>query len=221
VLQDSLRKRVRIVRRGTRLRRIAGCDVSIEQAAGKAFAAVVLLSWPELAVLEVATAVRRADFPYVPGYLSFREGPVLDRAYRRLVTRPDLVIFDGQGIAHPRRFGLACHLGVLWGVPSVGCAKSRLVGTAADPGPRRGDWTPLRDGGEMIGSVLRTRARVKPVWVSPGHRIDHAGAREIVLRSARGTRLPDPTRLAHQEVNAVRRAWKARSRLERETRGAR
>lgn len=213
-LQESLRKRVRLHPLRTRLRRIAGCDVSLERAADRVYAAVVVLAWPGLERLEVAHAVRKADFPYVPGYLSFREGPVLDLAFRRLRIRPDLVIFDGQGIAHPRRFGLASHLGVLWRVPSVGCAKSRLVGAAKDPGIRKGDWTPLRDGTEVIGSVLRTRDGVRPVFVSPGHRVDHAGARRVVLRAATRFRLPEPTRLAHGEVNDVRRAWIARNRPE-------
>jgi deoxyribonuclease V len=184
--------------------------VSVEAAAGKVFAAVVVFRWPGLERLQAVTAAGAADFPYVPGYLSFREGPVLDRAFRKLAERPDLVIFDGQGIAHPRRFGLASHLGVLWDVPSVGCAKTRLVGTGEEPGAAKGSWTPLRDGEEVIGSILRTRDGVKPVFVSPGHRIDKAGAREAVLQAVTRYRLPEPTRAAHGEVNAARRAWIAR-----------
>lgn len=210
---------MRLVAPRTRPRRIAGCDVSVEAAAGKVFAAVVVFRWPQLERLETVTAVGAADFPYVPGYLSFREGPVLDRAFRKLSERPDLVIFDGQGIAHPRRFGLASHLGVLWDVPSVGCAKTRLVGAGDEPAVEKGSWTPLRDGDEVIGSILRTRDGVKPVFVSPGHRIDLAGAREVVLRATTRYRLPEPTRSAHGEVNAARRAWIARYRPERK-RGA-
>ncbi len=211
-LQEHLRKRVRLTERPTRLRRVAGCDVSVERRAGRVFAAVVVLAWPGLDRLETATAVGKDLFPYVPGFLSFREGPVLDRAFRKLRTRPDLVIFDAQGIAHPRRFGLASHLGVLWDIPAVGCAKSRLIGKAAEPGCRKGEWTPLFDGDEIVGSVLRTRDRVKPVYVSPGHRIDHAGARDVVLRATTRFRLPESTRLAHGEVNALRRAWVSRYR---------
>jgi deoxyribonuclease V len=177
---------------------------------GRVFAAVVVLEWPGLERIEAATAVGRADFPYVPGYLSFREGPVLARAFARLSARPDLVILDGQGIAHPRRFGLASHMGVLWKLPTVGCAKSRLVGEADAPDPERGSWCPLRLEGEVVGSVLRTRTGVSPVWVSPGHRIDQAGARRVVLGACTRYRLPEPTRLAHREVNALRRAWLAR-----------
>jgi deoxyribonuclease V len=211
-LQEALRRRVRIQPFRGRIRRIAGCDVSFERAYGKLFAAVVVFRWPGLEPVEMATAVGEADFPYVPGYLSFREGPVLEKAYEKLERRPNLVIFDGQGIAHPRRFGLASHLGVVWRVPSVGCAKTRLVGTARDPGIRKGDWTPLRDGREVIGSVLRTRDRVKPVFVSPGHRIDHRGARRVVLEATTRYRLPEPIRAAHREVNVLRRAWIARFR---------
>jgi len=210
-LQESLRKRVRLVPLRTRLRRIAGCDVSEERSAGRVFAAVVLLEWPSLARLETATAVGRIRFPYVPGYLSFREGPILDRAFRRLSASPDLVVFDGQGIAHPRRCGLASHLGVVWGLPAVGCAKSRLIGEAEEPGPARGDWAPLLDRGDVVGSVLRTRSGVKAVWVSPGHLVDHAGARRVVLEGCSRYRLPEATRTAHGEVNALRRAWIARS----------
>lgn len=206
-LQEALRRRVRIRPLRARIRRIAGCDVSFERTCGKLFAAVVVFDWPGLEQVESATAVEEAVFPYVPGYLSFREGPVLEKAYEKLERRPHLVIFDGQGIAHPRRFGLASHLGVLWHVPAVGCAKTRLVGTFAEPGVRRGSFSPLRDGGEVIGSVCRTRDGVKPVFVSPGHRIDQAGARRVVLDTATGTRLPEPLRAAHREVNVLRRAW--------------
>ena len=211
-LQESLRKRVRLTKRRTRLRRVAGCDVSVERRAGRVFAAVVVLAWPGLDRLETATAVGEDLFPYVPGFLSFREGPILDRAFGKLQVRPDLVIFDAQGIAHPLRFGLASHLGVLWDVPAVGCAKTRLIGKADPPGCRKGDWTPLMDGEEVVGSVLRTRERVKPVYVSPGHRIDHAGAREVVLQATTRYRLPESTRLAHGEVNTLRKAWVSRHR---------
>jgi deoxyribonuclease V len=194
---------------------VAGCDVSFEREAGRVFAVVVVFDWPELVRVEMSTATRKAVFPYVPGYLSFREGPVLDEAFAKLENRPELVIFDGQGLAHPRRFGLACHLGVLWGVAAIGCAKSLLVGHAEEPGWTKGSWNPLLEGKEVIGSVLRTRDGVKPVFVSPGHRIDQAGARRVVLQAATRFRLPEPTRQAHGEVNALRRAWTRRFRAAR------
>jgi len=210
-VQEDLCKRVRIQKLRRRVRIVAGCDVSIEKDGKRVFGAIILMSWPGLERLETSTAVGEASFPYVPGYLSFREGPLLDQAFRGLRDRPDLVIFDGQGFAHPRRFGLACHLGVLWDVPSIGCAKTRLIGEADTPGSRKGDWTPLLHKGEVIGSVVRTREGTKPVYVSPGHRIDHEGAREAVLMATSRFRLPEPTRRAHGEVNALRRAWLARN----------
>ncbi len=206
-MQESLRNRLCIEKLRVRPKTVAGCDVSVEQEAGRVFGAIVVMAWPSLARLETSTAVGVAAFPYVPGYLSFREGPLLDEAFRRVRIRPDLVLFDGQGYAHPRRFGLACHLGVRWDVPAVGCAKSRLLGKAEDPGSRKGDWSPLVDAGEVVGSVLRTREGTKPVFVSPGHRIDQAGARKFVLEATTRYRLPEPIRRAHGEVNALRRAW--------------
>jgi deoxyribonuclease V len=210
VVQDDIRKRVLLTRPRRRFRTIAGCDVSVEQEVGRVFAAVVVMTWPGLERAETSTAVGTADFPYVPGYLSFREGPLLDEAFRALEAKPDVILVDGQGYAHPRRCGLACHLGVMWDVPSVGCAKSRLVGEAEEPGRRKGDWAPLVDRGEVVGSVLRTRDDVKPVFVSPGHRMDQDGARELVLESVTRYRLPEPIRRAHGEVNALRRSWMSR-----------
>jgi deoxyribonuclease V len=144
-------------------------------------------------------------FPYVPGYLSFREVPPLLAAFEGLERPPDLVLVDGHGRAHPRRFGIACHLGVLLDLPTVGCAKSRLVGAHREPGPRRGATTRLVDGDEVIGVVLRTRPGAKPVYVSVGHRVSLSRARSLVLRLAPRYRLPEPIRAAHAEVNRLRR----------------
>jgi deoxyribonuclease V len=166
---------------------------------------VVVIDAESLEVVEVAATRAEARFPYVPGYLSFREIPPLLEAFARLETEPDLIVCDGQGRAHPRRFGLACHLGVLLDRPAFGCAKSRLIGEYREPGPRRGAHTQLRDAGEVIGEVVRTRAGVKPVFVSVGHRISLATARRAVLRLAPRYRLPEPIRAAHQEVNRLRR----------------
>lgn len=169
------------------------------------YAAVVVLDFESLDVLEVAAVRARARFPYVPGYLSFREIPPLLDALARLEAVPDLIVCDGQGRAHPRRFGLACHLGVILDLPALGCAKSRLIGEYREPGPRRGAHTRLLDGGEVIGEVVRTRTGVKPVFVSVGHRISLATARRAVLRLAPRYRLPEPVRAAHREVNRLRR----------------
>jgi deoxyribonuclease V len=188
-----------------RLRRVAGVDVSYDRGSPWLYAAVVLLDADTLAPLESASVCRRARFPYVPGCLSFRELPPLLEAFSKLRRRPDLVLCDGHGRAHPRRFGFACHLGVALDLPSIGVAKSRLVGTHREPGPRRGATASLRHEGELIGSVLRTRVGVKPLYVSVGHRLCLATARRIVLDLTPRFRHPEPLRAAHAEVNRLRR----------------
>jgi len=142
--------------------------------------------------------------PYIPGLLSFREGPLLLRAFSRLKTPPDLILFDAHGLAHPRRFGVACHLGLLLDIPSIGCGKTRLCGEYDEPGPAVGDSTPLRLDGKRTGSVVRTRAGTKPIFVSPGHRIGFPQAVRWVLGCGGGYRLPEPTRIAHKLANASR-----------------
>jgi deoxyribonuclease V len=161
---------------------------------------VVVLRLPGLELVEEQTARAPAQFPYVPGLLSFREGPAVLAAMEKLRTWPDAVILDGQGIAHPRRLGLAAHLGLWLGIPTVGCAKSRLVGKHGEPGAEGGDWTPLMDGPDLIGSVVRTKSHVRPLYVSPGHLCDHEGARRLVLDCCTGYRVPEPTRRAHLAV---------------------
>ena len=178
------------------VQRVAGIDVGIKQDVARA--AVVILSYPTLEPLEVALAEAPISFPYVPGLLTFREGPVVLAALGQLKVKPDLLIFDGQGIAHPRRLGIATHIGVLVDRPSIGCAKSRLWGKHQEPGPEKGDYALLRDGQEIIGAVVRTRSRVKPVYVSVGHRIDLERAIEYVLSCCTRFRLPETTRLAHR-----------------------
>jgi deoxyribonuclease V len=175
---------------------VAGVDVHFPDRR-TARAAVVLLSLPELTVIERSTAETPLSFPSVPGLLSFREIPALLAALARLRQWPDLLLLDGQGYAHPRRLGLACHAGLVTGIPSIGCAKSRLIGEHGEPGPRRGDRSYLTHGGEVIGVVLRTRDRVRPVFVSPGHRVCLSTAAALCLAWAR-RRVPEPTRLAHQ-----------------------
>jgi deoxyribonuclease V len=204
-IQEGLRSRV--VRRGSvrPLRVIAGADVSYAKRAETMYAAVVVLDWPSLDVVEEVTAERRAKFPYIPGLLSFREMPALLAAFEKLQAKLDVIVCDGHGVAHPRGFGIASHLGVLLDVPTIGCAKKRLVGKHAEPGPEKGSRAPLRLGGRTIGTVLRTRSRVKPVFVSVGHRIGLSSAVAIVLETAVRYRLPEPTRLAHVLSNAARR----------------
>ena len=174
---------------------VAGVDMS---ATGVARAAVVILSYPELQTLEVVRAEKPLDFPYVPGLLSFREGPAILAAFEKLERWPDLVFFDGQGIAHPRKIGIASHMGVLLDLPTIGVAKSPLAVHGKEPGPEPGSWTPWTNRkGEVIAAALRTKARSKPLYISPGHKIDLPAAVEYVLATCRGYRLPEPTRQAH------------------------
>jgi deoxyribonuclease V len=178
------------------------------------FAGVVVLALPGLETVAEAAAVARVPMPYVPGYLSFRELPALDAAMRALAARhpgvrPDVLVFDGQGYAHPRRFGVACHGGLIFGVPSVGCAKSILVGTHAPLGPERGARADLVHRREPVGYAVRLRANVQPVYVSPGHRMDRDTALAVVERVSAGFREPETTRRAHRLVNAVRRGERA------------
>ncbi|MCC7355203.1 MAG: deoxyribonuclease V [Anaerolineae bacterium] len=176
-------------------KRIGGIDVGISGHTARS--AVVILTYPDLQPVERVSAEQAVTFPYVPGLLSFREVPVILSALRQLSATPDLLLCDAQGRAHPRRLGLASHLGILTDLPTIGCAKSRLTGKYEEPGHDPGAWSPLIDKDEVIGAVLRTRKGVSPVYVSVGHRVDLAGAIAIVIACCRGCRLPEPTRLAH------------------------
>jgi deoxyribonuclease V len=182
--------------------RVAGVDVGFENQGKTTRAAVAVLSYPDLELHAQAVSRSRTCFPYVPGYLSFRELPAVLKALDKLTSTPDLLLCDGQGLAHPRRFGLACHLGVLTGLPSIGVAKSRLIGTHADLPAEKGQWVPLIDKGETIGAVVRTRTRVSPVYVSIGHRISLVTAIDYVLRCTTRYRLPETTRWAHRLASA-------------------
>ena len=198
-LQRRLAARVRHSGSAKPWRLVAGVDVGIK--AGIATAAVVVLSLPRLDVVEVASAKRPVTYPYVPGLLSFREAPAILEALSQLTCKPDVLLFDGQGYAHPRRMGIATHLGIVLGLPSVGCAKSRLCGTYREPPQERGHYTWLRHHGEVIGAVVRTRSRVKPVYVSVGHLTCLGRAIDLVLRCAVRYRLPEPTRWAHHAAS--------------------
>lgn len=204
VLQNALRQRVERVDRLSLIRHVAGVDVGFEEGGGVARAAVAVLAFPDLE--RVATAVARcpAEFPYVPGLLAFRELPAILAALARLNTAPDLILCDGQGIAHPRRFGIASHLGVLLDVPTIGVAKTRLIGRHDELPDVKGAWTPLIDGAETIGAVLRTRAGVKPVYVSIGHRVSLKTAIELTLACVTRYRLPETTRQAHHLASMKR-----------------
>jgi deoxyribonuclease V len=184
---------------------VAGADVSYNRFSPIVYAAVVVLRTSDWSVVEKQEAVGRAAFPYIPGLLSFREIPILLEAFVKLKTRPDAVMLDGQGFAHPRRLGLAAHAGLCLDVPTVGCAKTRLIGTYREPGKRAGAIAPLRDRDEVIGSIVRTKKGVKPLFISVGHRIDLASAVRLVLQCCNGYRIPEPTRQAHLHVNVLRR----------------
>ncbi len=176
---------------------IAGVDISAANAQGMATGAVVILEYPELRLVETKEVQGRPNFPYVPGLLSFRESPLTLAACEKLTVTPDLILVDGQGIAHPRRLGLASHLGLLLNTPTIGCAKSRLCGQHEEPGAEVGDYAEVVDRGETIGVALRTRFGVKPVYVSIGHKVDLETAIYWVMTCCRDYRLPEPTRLAH------------------------
>ncbi len=179
------------------VRLVAGADISVPRGSTTGRAAVVVLSYPALELVEVATATAVLTFPYVPGLLSFREAPLVLATWAKLKHKPGLLFVDGQGIAHPRRLGIASHLGLLLDMPAIGCAKSRLWGEDAAPGAKAGSMAPLCDRGEVIGMVLRTKDNVKPLYISVGHKLSLPDAVAWVERCLRGYRLPEPTRLAH------------------------
>ncbi len=180
---------------------VAGVDAGYEE--GRARAAIVALRFPDMEILEYLTVERAVDYPYVPGLLSFREAPAILDGLEKFPCVPDVLIFDGHGIAHPRRLGIASHIGVLVDMPAIGCAKSRLIGRYAEPERDKGSFTLLYDDAEVIGAVVRTRSGVRPVFVSIGHRIDLSTAVNIVLACTRDYRLPEPTRWADKIAGGV------------------
>ncbi|MDD9800374.1 MAG: deoxyribonuclease V [Gammaproteobacteria bacterium] len=197
-MQDAMCKMVNLAGDvDAAVRTVAGVDVGMVDKKTMR-GAIVVLSFPQLTVTDCATAVRAADFPYVPGFLSFRELPVLLDALAKLQAKPDLVLCDGQGIAHPRCFGIACHFGVVTGIPAIGVAKSRLIGRFREPGSEKGAATALMHNNRRIGSVLRTRDGKKPLFVSSGHRVSHRAAVNFTLACCTKYRLPETTRAAHR-----------------------
>ncbi len=204
-LQRDLRQQVVIAPCDiTGVRYVAGADISFDRGSDRVFAAVVVMRWPDLRVVEEATVEDLARFPYIPGLLSFRESPPLLKACEKLRLVPDVIVLDGQGLAHPRRMGIACHVGLLLDIPAVGCAKSVLVGSFQEPPPTAGSYTPLVDRGEVVGVALRTKDHTHPVFVSPGHKMDLESAIAVILRCTAGYRQPEPTRQAHLLVNRLR-----------------
>lgn len=201
-IQKNLAARVRLQDDFGKIQVIAGADVAFDESGG--IAGVIVYRYPELTEVERVSARGRLRFPYVPGLLTFREGPILLKAFGKLKTKPDLILFDGQGIAHPRGFGLASHMGLLLDTPTIGCAKSLLCGDYREPGPNRGDRSPLVYRGRQVGVILRTRDRVKPIFVSPGHKVSLRTAVKIALHCVEKFRVPKPTREADLWVGQLK-----------------
>ena len=214
-MQIALRSRVELADRLPPLHHVAGADVALDMRRRTAIAGVIVYRFPEMVEVERVSVTRPLTFPYVPGLLSFREAPALLDAFEKLHHDADAIFLDGQGYAHPRRFGLACHVGVLLNRPAIGCAKSRLIGSHRAPARAAGTWTPLRDADETIGAVLRTRSGVKPIYVSTGHRVSLARAIELTLAMCDGFRIPRPTREADHYVEALKRGERGRTRRAR------
>lgn len=203
-IQEALKERIRLRFPKISIQRIAAGDVAYDRSGHILYGAFLLFSYPDLILLERSWAKRKVTFPYIPGLLTFREAPALLQAFHRLTSSPDLILLDGQGIAHPRRMGIAAHLGLLLNRPSIGCGKSRLVGRHENPGEAFGCSVPLKEGEEIIGAVVRTRVGVRPIYVSPGHKMDVEHSVRLILSLCRGYRIPEPLRQAHIFVNSLK-----------------
>jgi deoxyribonuclease V len=197
-IQEFLRDQIVLKKNFIKLRTIGGGDVAYSKKGDRLFGAVVALSFPGMEILDIAMANGKVSFPYIPSLLSFREGPILIKAFHRLKIKPDIMIFDGQGIAHPRGIGLASHMGLCLDLPSIGCAKTPLLNDFISPGSSKGSYEWVRGEGKEVGAVLRTKNDVKPLFVSPGHRIDLMASIQLILESCQGFRFPEPLRKAHQ-----------------------
>ncbi|MET6997275.1 deoxyribonuclease V [Chitinophaga defluvii] len=203
-LQQELRSKVLIQAPDFPINTVAGADISFNKNSTTVYAGIVVLKFPELQPVAYCLVKKEVTFPYVPGYLAFREVPALLEAWKLLKVKPDVLVVDGHGIAHPRGLGIAAHFGVLTGQPAIGCAKKLLFGKYDEPGEQRGDFSPLLNKGVMIGAVLRTKPNVKPVFVSPGYKMDVPGSLSLITQCIGNYRLPEPTRLAHNAVNHFR-----------------
>jgi deoxyribonuclease V len=204
-LQKQLRSQVRIEPLTKTIRTIAGADISFNKYEETVYAGIIVLSFPDLQEVAKATVISKTSFPYIPGLLSFREIPSLLKAWNQLETKPDLMVLDGQGIAHPRRLGIATHFGLITDTPAMGCGKSLLTGKFEALPEAAGSESLIFDGDEVIGAALRTKNKVNPVFISPGHRINLKQSLEIIKQCITNYRIPEPTRKAHLLVNQVRR----------------
>ncbi len=204
-LQNELRQRLDIADRDLAVRLIGGADISLNLYSTTIYAGIILLSFPMLQPVGWSLVKAETHFPYVPGYLAFREVPALVAAWKQLTVKPDVLVVDGHGIAHPRRLGIAAHFGVETGQPSMGCAKKLLTGKYEEPGLATGNYSPITGGGEQIGYALRSKRNTAPVFVSPGHLLGMGNSLQIIRQCIGRYRIPEPTRLAHELVNRFRR----------------
>jgi len=205
-IQEELRERVVLHDDFSRVDLIAGADLSLDKRSNMGFAGVIVYAFPDLDEVERRHARCKLTMPYIPGLLAFREAPALLRAFAKVEHEPDVIMFDGQGIAHPRGMGIATHMGMILDKPTIGCAKSRLIGSFEEPGPEVGDHSRLAQDGKTIGVVLRTRRNVKPIFVSQGHKISLKTCVDITLQCSDGYRIPKPTREADRFVGEVKRS---------------
>ena len=203
-IQQSLSSQITLEPLNSPVELVAGADVSYSKGSNTFYSGVVILRLSDMSIIEEATAEGNVDFPYIPGLLSFRESPVLIKAFEKIKITPDAVIFDGQGIAHPRSLGIASHLGLILDIPSIGCAKNILVGEYNNLGDEFGEYSLMMYKNKAVGAAVRTKKKVSPVFVSPGHKIDIESSINTILRVCRGYRLPEPTRQAHILVNKSR-----------------
>lgn len=203
-LQAALRAQLQIQPLGKEITTIAGADISFNKYSTTVYAGIVVLEFPSLQVVETADVVDEATFPYIPGLLAFREVPALSKAWEKLSNKPDVLVLDGHGIAHPRRMGIAAHFGVVMNTPTLGCAKSLLTGKFMEPSVDKDAVTDLISKGEVIGKVLRTKKNVKPVFISPGNLIAMEESLALIKQCVGKYRIPEPTRLAHNFVNELR-----------------
>ena len=202
-IQETLRDRIILKNTSLKVRTIGGGDVAYSKSDHLLFGAIVILSFPEMEILDTATCDGKVPFPYIPSLLSFREGPILIKTFQKLKIKPDVVIYDGQGIAHPRGMGLASHMGLWFDLPCIGCAKTPLLDEFISPGPFKGNFEWIRKEREKVGAVLRTKEKVKPLFISPGHRVDLMTSIQLILESCRGFRFPEPIRKAHQITREI------------------
>lgn len=202
-IQETLRDRIILKNTLLKVKTIGGGDVAYSKSDNLLFGAIVILSFPKMEILDIVTTKGEIPFPYIPTLLSFREGPILIKTFKKLKMKPDVMIYDGQGIAHPRGMGLASHMGLWFDLPSIGCAKTPLLDEFISPGPSKGSFEWIRKEKKKVGAVLRTKEKVKPLFISPGHRIDLMTSIQLILETCRGFRFPEPIRKAHQITREI------------------